>query len=211
MATASGEIILALAVGVADFFQNFQRPAAVERHHAGIAQRDRPLLGAGIGLFADRNQPVALDQQPAIAGGIGGAKAEHRQRSAVLQRRPHPLQGVSRNQRRIAEHDQQIVRAARDRFPGRKNRMRGAKPFALHECRCVRPRASNFIRDGLMVGPDHDGQRCVRAIRSGAKHMGQQRLTGHRMQDFRRRGAHARALAGREHDGEAGSARHPNP
>ena len=33
----------------------------------------------GIGVFADLDQPVALDQQPAIAGGIGGAKAEHRE------------------------------------------------------------------------------------------------------------------------------------
>ena len=41
--------------------------------------------------------------------------------------------------------------------------------------------------------------------------MRQQRLAGHRMQHLRQRGAHARALAGREHDGQAGSSGHPNP
>ena len=46
---------------------------AVEGHHPGIAQGDRLFLGAGIGLLADRNQPAALDEQPAITCGIGGA------------------------------------------------------------------------------------------------------------------------------------------
>ena len=38
-----GQIILALAVGVADLFDDFERRAAVERHHAGVAERDRAL------------------------------------------------------------------------------------------------------------------------------------------------------------------------
>ena len=36
-----GQIILALAVGIADLVEDRKRPAAVERHHAGIAECDR--------------------------------------------------------------------------------------------------------------------------------------------------------------------------
>ena len=94
--------------------------------------------GAGVGLLADRDQSVALDQQPAIAGRIGGAKAEHGERCAVLQRRAQPRKGFGRNQRRIAERDQQIVGAAGDRLAGRQHRMRGAEPLALNEGRRIR-------------------------------------------------------------------------
>ena len=95
--------------------------------------------GAGVGLLADRHQPVALDQQPAVAGRIGGAKAEHGERCAVLQRRAHPLEGLGRDQRRIAERDQKIVGAAGDRLAGRQHRMRGAEALALNEGRGIRP------------------------------------------------------------------------
>src|ERR1700733_7472395 len=36
--------ILALAVGITDFLDDFQRFAAVERHHAGVAKRDCAFL-----------------------------------------------------------------------------------------------------------------------------------------------------------------------
>ena len=128
-----GQIILALAVGIADLLDDLERAAAVERHHAGIAEIDLALGGAGLGMLADRHQPIALDQQPAVAGGIGGAKAEHGERRAVLQRRPQPRKCLGRNQRRVAERDQQIVGAAGDRLARRQHRMRGAEPLALDE------------------------------------------------------------------------------
>ena len=202
-----GQIIFALAVGIADLFDDFERLAAVERHYAGIAERDRAFRGDGVGLLADRHQTVALDQQPAIAGGIGGAKAEHRQRRAVLQRRAQALECGGRNQRRIAERNQQIVRAAGDRIAGRQHRMRGAQTLALNEGRGIRPHPPGLFADSLLIGSDHHGERRPTPLRGGAQHMRQQRLAGHRMQHFRGRGAHARALAGREHDRQAGSCR----
>ena len=125
------QIILALAVGVADPVENFQRAAAVERHHAGIAQRHLALFFRRIGMFADRHQAVALEQQPAVAGGVGGAEAEHGKGCALRQRRAQPRKGFCRNQRRVAERHQQIVGAARDRLrgrPARHARCRGARP-----------------------------------------------------------------------------------
>ena len=204
-----GQIILALAVGIADLFDDLQRLAAVERHHAGVAERDRAFRGLASACSRIADQPVALDQQPAVAGGIGGAKAEHGQRRAVLQRRAQPRKGRGRNQRRIAEHDQQIVGAAGDRVAGREHRMRGAEPLALNEGRRVRAQPPDLFRDRLVVGPDDHGERGAGALRGGAQHMRQQRLAGHRMQHLWQRRAHPRALAGREHDGEAGSSGHP--
>ena len=107
------QIILALAVGIADLVEDRQRLLAVERHHAGVAQRDLALRVAGIVLLADRNQPAAFHQQPAIAGRVGGAEAEHGKRGTLGQRRAQPRKGLGGNQGRIAEHDQQIVGAAR--------------------------------------------------------------------------------------------------
>ena len=167
--------------------------------------------GAGVGLLADRHQPVALDQEPAVAGGVGGAKTEHGQRRAVLQRRAQALEGRGRNQRRIAERDQQIVGAAGDRLARREHRMRGAETLALNEGRRIRTQAPGLLLDRPVVRPDDHGERGARAFRGGAQHMRQQRLAGHRMQHLRHRGTHPRALAGREHDGQAGSSGHLNP
>jgi hypothetical protein len=100
------QIIFALAVGGADPVENFQRAAAVERHHAGIAQRLLALVFRGIGMFADCHQAAALAQQPTVAGGVGGAEAEHGKGGAPCQRRAQPGEGVCRDQRRVAERHQ---------------------------------------------------------------------------------------------------------
>ena len=199
------QIIFALGVGVTDPVENFQRALAVERHHAGIAQRDLALLGAGVGLLADRDQLLALHQEPAVAGRIGGAEAEHGERGAVLQRRAHALKGLGRNQRRVAKGNQEIVGAARDRLARRQHRMRRAEPLALDVGLGVGADAARLGGHGRVVGPDHDGKPRKGPIGRGMQHMGEQRLAGHGMQHFGQRGAHARALTGRKHHSQARS------
>ena len=68
--------------------------------------------------------------------------------------------------------------------------------------------ALDLVGDRLVVRPDHHRERSARSVRGGVQHMRQQRLAGDGMQHLRQRGAHARALAGREHDGQAGSSGH---
>ena len=206
------QIIFALAVRIADPVENFQGVAAVERHHPGIAQRDLALFRAGVGLFADRDQPVALPQEPAVAGRIGGVKAENRERRARFQRRAHPPEGLGRYQRRVAEGDQEIVGAALDRRARRQHRMRRAQPLALDKGLGIGAEAAHLVGDRLVVGPDHDGEaRSLRPWGAACEHMREQRLAGHRMQHLGQRGAHARALAGREHDSQTGTSVHPIP
>ena len=205
------QIILALAVGIADPVENFQRAAAVERHHAGIAQRHLALFFCRIGMLADRHQAVALEQQPAIAGRVGGAEAEHGKGCALRQRRAQPRKGLGRNQRRVAERHQQIVGAARDRRAGGQHRMGRAEALGLNEGRRIGAYALDLVSDRLVVRPDHDRQRSARSMRGGVQHMGQQRLAGDGVQHLRQRGPHARALTGRKHDSQAGSSGHSIP
>ena len=205
------QIILAFAVGVSDPVEDLQRAAAVERHHAGIAQRHLALLWRRVGMFADRHQAIAFEQQPAVAGGVGGAEAEHREGCALFQRRAQPRKGRGRNQRRIAERHQQIVRAARNRLARRQHGMRRAEPLGLNESGRIRPYPFDLVRDGLVVRSDHDREGGISAVRSRFQHMRQQRLAGDGVQNLRQRGAHARALAGRKHDSQAGSSGHSGP
>src|SRR5258708_264799 len=205
------QIILALAVGVTDLFDDFKRLAAIERHHTGIAEVYGAFSGRRVGLLADRDQAVAFDQQSAVAGGIGGAKAEHGKCRAVFQWRAQTLERGGRNQRRIAKRNQQVVRAAGNGIAGGEHRMRGAQTLALNERLRVRTHALGLFHDSLVAGREDHGQRGAVTFRSGSKHMRQQRLARQRMQNLGHGGAHPSALAGREHDGEAGSSVHPNP
>ena len=137
-----GQIILALALAwpIFSMMSSALRPSnAITPALQSVIARS---AGTGVGVLADRDQPVAFDQQPAIAGRIGGAKAEHGQRRAVFQRRAQARECRGRNQRRIAEHDQQIVGAAGDRLARRQHRMRGAETLALDEGRRVRAHAA---------------------------------------------------------------------
>ena len=181
------QIILALAVGIPDFFDDFQRPAAVECHDAGIAEFCRAFGRRRVGVLADRHQPVTLDQQPAVAGGIGGLKAEHGQCCPVFQQCTHARECRGRNQRRIAEHDQQVVGAAGDGIADREHRVRGAETLALNEGRRIRSQTFDLLRDSQVVRSDHDGERGAGALWGGFKHMRQQRLAGDGMQDLRHR------------------------
>jgi hypothetical protein len=87
--------------------------------------------------------------------------------------------------------------------------MRGSKPLALDVGRRIRPQPPDLLRDRPVIGTDHHRKGSLRPVRRRRQHMRQQRLAGDLVQDLRRRGTHPRALAGREHDREAGPAGHP--
>ena len=180
-----GQIIFALGIRIADLVEDRERAAPVDRHHPGIAQVDLALLGARIGLLAYRDQAVALDDEAAIAGGIGGAKAERRNRGAFGERRAQPRKGLGRDQRRVAERNQQIIHAPRNGIARRQHRMRGAEPFALHEGERVGADALCFVRHRLMVGSDHDRERGAGSLGRRGEHVGEQALVCDGMQHFR--------------------------
>ncbi len=154
---------------------------------------------------------IALDQQPAVAGRVGGAKPEHGERRTVFQRRPQPGESLGRNQRRVAEHDQQIVGAARQRLASREHGVRGTEPFPLNKGHGIRTRPSGLLRDVGMIRSNHHGEGRAGTFGGGGQHMRQQRLAGDRMQNLWHRRPHARALAGSKHHGEAGSSGHCGP
>ncbi|MGY4289136.1 hypothetical protein ACVWXO_008356 [Bradyrhizobium sp. LM2.7] len=111
--------------------------------------------------------------------------------------------GLGRDQRRIAERDQEIVHTARDGIARRQHRMRGAEPFGLHEGERVGANPPGLLRHRVMVGTDHDSERGAGSLRRGGEHMGEQALACHGMQHFWQARSHARAFAGGEHNREA--------
>ncbi len=205
------QIIFAFGIRVADLVQDRKRTAAVDRHHTGVAQVDLALRFAGVGLLADRNQAVAFDDEAAITGRIGRAKAERRDRSALGERRAQPRERAGRDQRRIAEGNEEIIHPARNRIARREHRMRGPEPLGLHEGERVRADPPRLVRHGLMIGPDHDGERGAGSPGCRRQHMSKQALVSDRMQHLRQARSHARAFAGGEHDREAGTGGHRNP
>ena len=107
----------------------------------------------------------------------------------------------------IAENDENIVGAARDRALGGEHRVGGAVALRLHEDVRARHDPMRFGRDRIATGGDHDGRHGTASLTDGVEHMCQQRPAGDSVQHLRARRAHAGALAGGEHDGKAGAFR----
>jgi hypothetical protein len=109
-----------------------QRGLACEGHDACVTQLHGPLGFAGIGMFADRDKLTLIFEKPSIARRIGGAESQHGQRRSILQCPAHALECRGVNQRRIAESNEQIVRACFNHFARRQHGMRRSEPFALN-------------------------------------------------------------------------------
>ena len=89
--------------------------------------------------------------------------------------------------------------------------MRRAEALGLNERRCIGADALDLLSHHLVGRADHDRKRRARSVRGGVQHMRQQRLAGDGVQHLRQQGSHARALAGRKHDSQAGSSGHSIP
>ena len=153
----------------------------------------------------NRGELVALHDQPAVAGRDRGLEAENDDRGALGQRRAQPFERASRDQRRIAERDQDVVGTGRDGIGCLQHRMRGAKPLALHEDRGVRAEPTDCRGDRLMMRRHHHRDRVALAPRNTCQYVRQQRLARDRVEHLRQRRAHSGAVAGRKHDGETGA------
>ena len=81
--------------------------------------------------------------------------------------------------------------------------MRRAAPVALDESCGVRENPARLSGDRVLSGPDDDGGRRHARLGDRIEDVGEKRSTGHRVQHFRPRRMHARALAGRQHDRKA--------
>jgi len=75
--------------------------------------------------------------------------------------------------------------------------------LCLHEDFRVGHDAFCFDNHALGIRGDHDRRRGRRGFAHGIESVGEQRAAGDGVQHLRPRGTHARALAGREHDGKA--------
>ena len=115
------------------------------RHHARIAEPDRPFLVGGVAIFDDGLDPAAFTQfQPAVFAGIGGAEAQHRDGHVAIgvavDRAGHRFEGLGANEWRIAEQHQDTALEASQRGPRRLDGVAGAQGRFLHHRRHRRDR-----------------------------------------------------------------------
>ena len=200
-----GQIELFLAVVVADPVKNGEGGRTCEGHQSGIAEIDLALFAAGIELLANGERFCARQHDAAVAARVGWAEPEHDERRTLRQGRPHSTQRLGRNERRIGKDHQDILRAARNGAPGGQYRVRGSAALRLHEEFRGRQNPLGFRDNAVRSRPDHDRGSRPAGLAHGSKRVGEQGLSGDGMQNLGATGVHARALAGREHDGEAGT------
>ena len=183
------QIILALAVGVADPVEDFQRLAAVERHHAGIAQRDLALLRA--------SHPPVRGSRPAVRPrpAAGHSRSDRRRESrAPRGRRPSPAARAAAQMFRPKSAAYRRTRPA-----DRRRRARSPRGPPAPHARCRGARAWMKVaasgRDALDLGrrpprgPARSPPRAQRLLRAGP------------------RPAHAPAATGRRWDAAPSAAR----
>ncbi len=126
----------------------------------------------------------------------------------MIDRAAQTLERLGADQRRVTEDDEDIVGALGDRLARAQHGVPRAAPLGLNEDLRLGQRAPCLLGDGLRVRPDHDCGLLGAGPAHRVKDMGKQRAPRYLVQHLRPRGAHARALAGGEHDCETGSFAH---
>ena len=179
-----------------------------KRHDAAVAKADGAFARTGVGLFADGDQPIPVNDEPAIAGRVGGPESKHGNGRAGGQWRAQALERRRPNERRVAVDDQNIVATPFDRRFSRQYRVCRSTPLSLHKAFGARQNAPCFGLDRLLPRADDDSCRGDASFGDCIQHMRKQRTAGDGMQDLGPRRAHPRALASREHDCKTGSCRH---
>ena len=77
--------------------------------------------------------------------------------------------------------------------------MRGTEPLQLTRDGSFWKYACGFLRDRIVIRPDHHDAILRAGLCDRAQHMRDQRFVSDLMQHLRQRGPHARALARRQH------------
>ena len=183
-----GQVVLAALVVVADRIQQREEPAPVDRHHAGVAERDRALLFAGLGVLDDAGEgPVRRQDEPAVLRWILRSKTQDRggRTGALAPRLDEPLQGFAPDQRRVRiEHEHVAVEILQQRTRGR-HRMGGAEGLVLHH---AGERAVAAFQTGgctLELRSDHQHRAHGRKRTGAGQDVLHHRPPGQRMEDLR--------------------------
>ena len=155
--------------------------------------------------------PCAEDD-PAIGLGIVGRRGEHddRRRIRPVEPRQHLGHGFRRHERRVAVEDEDIAVEAGQHAFGLPDGMGGALLLGLVGDLHAAAVQRHFDLVAALADDDDALLRAKRVDR--VEQMHQHRLAGDRVQHLVRVGAHARALAGGEHDdGKWGRRGHRRP
>ncbi len=142
---------------------------------------------------------LRTQNQPAIAGRIGRAHAEHHDRRIVrrLATLEHALQGRGRDERCVAIDHQHIAGETLENIARAPDSVAGTELLGLEGDAMGR----DLLLDRVHARRDHrDDARQVQR-RKAVEHMADQGPAADPVHDLREVGFHARALAGGEDDG----------
>src|SRR6185437_10664398 len=195
-----GEVILALGVLVLDSVDDPSQGIGPEAHEPGVHQADLPLRLAGIGEFADGEQPAAFGDQPAIAKRVLGLEAHHDDVGAVVEPGRNILDGLRAQHRPVAVEHDDIALCLGEYRPRFADGMAGAEPINLARNRRTRRHRPDRRLDRLMVRSHDDAnRRRPRRLRS-ADHVAEHRQPADLVQNLGQAGAHPRPFACRQDD-----------
>jgi hypothetical protein len=147
--------------------------------HARIAKADGVLGRRGVLVLANSDQALTVHDQPAVAGWIGRLEAEDHDLGAPGKLAAQLLQGIQRDERRIAIEHEHVVEAIGQQCFRRKNRVRGTEPLALLEKLTLRRSFVDKGANGAGIGPD-ERRRCASPRRDRQSRAHGQALAIHR-------------------------------
>ena len=195
------EVIFALGVVVADLRQKLRQRFGFDSDDAGIAEGDLQLLRARIFRFDDRfKRPVRAELQTTVGARRVRAEAENGDAGARVDFVCERAHGLRLHQRRVGVEHEHGAAGALQRGHRLHHRIARAARRRLHRDRRVGPRGAGALADFRRVIADDDAEPRRRQRRGGGEHVLQHRPAGDRVQHLGRFRAHARALAGGEHD-----------
>ncbi len=202
-----GEVVLALRVLGAEPAQRGREQPAPEAVDRRVDLVDGEFVGVGVGLLDDAvDPPLGVAHDPAVAGGIvdpGGEQRRGGVGAAVLGGQLR--EGLGPQQGRVAHHDDQVVLEVEVVGEGAERDAGGVAGAALALLldELDRDVAGELLLQGLghvLRGmTDHHHDAFERQQLQRVEHVQQHRTAAERVQHLGGGGAHAGALARRQH------------
>ncbi len=195
------QIIFAGGVVVSNLAEPAEQVGGADRHHARIAQADRPLLLGRVLIFDHLRDPVAFAKDDAaIFEGIVGLRSEHDHAgpAVAIETVEHAAQRFGLDERRVAVEDQDRAVVAGERIRRLLNGMPGTLLLGLVRDRHIAT-ANGDLDLVAALADDHDALFGAERV-DPLEQVQQQRAAGDRVKHLVGVRAHAGALPCGEDD-----------
>ena len=195
-----GQVILVGRIVVSDLGYQVKQGRRIAGQQPAVAKRNCPFPGAGVLVFHDPEQPVAIHYQPPVPRiGVGRIKAQN-DHVMGFARRDHPVQRFGAHKRCVAKQHDDIAIKPGQRVARLIDGMRGAELFALNHGFGVRVDVAGRGLNLSGAVPGHDNGPFGRKRGTGLHGMRQHRGTGDGVQHLGHVRLHSCAFARGQND-----------